>query len=73
MDALESNLWMLNEDFIHFRGYSNFRLKDLQADGVPIIREDLTDEEKKTLTEYNKDMQQARHPAIPRGTQMYHY
>ena len=56
MDALESNLWMLNEDFIHFRGYSNFRLKDLQADGVPIIREDLTNEEKKTLTEYNKDM-----------------
>ena len=56
MDALESNLWMLNEDFIHFKGYSNFRIKDLQADGVSIIKDDLSDEDKKTLTEYNKDM-----------------
>lgn len=56
MDALESNLWMLNEDFIHFKGYSNFRIKDLQSDGVSIIKDDLDDEEKQTLTEYNKDM-----------------
>lgn len=56
MNALESNLWMLNEDFIHFRGYSNFRIKDLQVDGVSIIRENLNDEEKRVLTEYNKDL-----------------
>lgn len=56
MDALESNLWMLNEDFIHFRGFSNFKIKDLKADGIPIIRDDLDEQEKKTLTEYNKDL-----------------
>lgn len=56
MDALESNLWMLNEDFIHFKGYSNFRIRDLKADGESIIRDDLNEEEEKTLTEYNKDM-----------------
>ena len=56
MDALESNLWMLNEDFIHFRGYSNFKIRDIQADGTSIIRDDLDEEEKKTLTEYNKDL-----------------
>ena len=56
MDALESNLWMLNEDFIHFRGYSNFKIRDLKADGESIIRDDLNEDEKKTLTEYNKDL-----------------
>jgi hypothetical protein len=56
MDALESNLWMLNEDFIHFRGFSNFKIKDLKANGIPIIRDDLDEQEKKTLTEYNKDL-----------------
>lgn len=56
MDTLESNLWMLNEDFIHFRGFSNFRIKDLKANGVSIIKENLDEEEKRTLTEYNKDM-----------------
>ena len=56
MDALESNLWMLNEDFIHFRGFSNFKIKDLKANGISIIRDDLDEEEIKTLTEYHKDL-----------------
>ena len=56
MDALESNLWMLNEDFIHFRGFSNFKIKELEVDGVSIIRDDLNKEEKRTLTEYNRDL-----------------
>jgi hypothetical protein len=56
MDALESNLWMLNEDFIHFRGFSNFKIKELEVDGVSIIRDDLDMEEKRTLTEYNRDL-----------------
>lgn len=56
IDALESNLWMLNEDFIHFRGFSNFKIKDLKANGIPIVRDDLDEMEMKTLTEYNKDL-----------------
>jgi len=56
IDALESNLWMLNEDFIHFRGYSNFKIRDLKIEGESIIRDNLSEDEKKTLTEYNKDL-----------------
>lgn len=55
-DAIKSNLWMLNEDFIHFRGFSNFKLKELEVDGVSIIRDDLNDEEKRTVKSYNKDL-----------------
>lgn len=55
IDTLESNLWMLNEDFIHFKGFSNFELRKLNDDGVGVLRK-LDDKEKEQLTAYNKDM-----------------
>lgn len=54
-DAIESNLWILNEDFIHFKGFSNFELRSLKTDGETIIRDDLTEHEKQQLNNYNKD------------------
>lgn len=53
--TLESNLWILNEDFIHFKGFSNFELRSLRTEGDTIIRDDLKEEEKEQLTNYNKD------------------
>lgn len=55
IDTLESNLWMLNEDFIHFKGFSNFELRKLNDDGESVLRK-LDDKEKEQLTAYNKDM-----------------
>lgn len=54
-EVLESNLWILNEDFIHFKGFSNFELRSLKTDGDTIIRDDLNEKEKQQLTNYNKD------------------
>lgn len=54
-DVLDSNLWILNEDFIHFKGYSNFELRSLKTEEETILRDDLTDEEKAQLTNYHKD------------------
>ena len=54
-DVIESNLWILNEDFIHFKGFSNYELRSLKTDGDTIIRDDLTEQEKQQLNNYNKD------------------
>ena len=51
---IESNLWMLNEDFIHFKGTSESELKKVKIDGTDFLR-DLTDEEEEQLTKYNRD------------------
>lgn len=51
----ESNLWMLNEDFIHFKGTSEAELKKLKIGDELFIREDLTQEEEEQLTKYNRD------------------
>jgi hypothetical protein len=54
-DVLDSNLWILNEDFIHFKGYSNFELRSLKTEEETILREDLTDKEIAQLTNYRKN------------------
>lgn len=54
-DVIESNLWILNEDFIHFKGFSNFELRSLKTEGDTIIRDNLSDSEKEQLNSYNKN------------------
>ncbi len=54
-DVLDSNLWILNEDFIHFKGYSNFELRSLKTEEETILRDDLTDKEIAQLTNYHKN------------------
>lgn len=54
-DTLNSNLWILNEDFIYFQGISESELRNVEINGEKFIREDLTDEEISKLKEYNHD------------------
>lgn len=48
-DALSSNLWFLNEDYIHFRGISDTEFQKMKYNGESLFREDLTEEESARL------------------------
>ena len=54
-NPLDSNLWMINDDFIHFEGISEFELRDIKINGESFLREDLTEEEINELTAYKRD------------------
>lgn len=41
-----SDLWLINEEFIYYKGTSEFLLGNLKIDGVKIFKEKLTKEEK---------------------------
>lgn len=40
-----SDLWLLNEDFVYFKGTSETLIKDIKINGENIIKDKLTDEE----------------------------
>lgn len=40
-----SDLWLINEDFIYFKGTSESLIKDIEINGEKIIKDTLTDEE----------------------------
>ena len=44
----DSDLWLINEEFIYFKGTSEYQLKNIQYDGVPIFKDEkeLSEEEK---------------------------
>lgn len=44
-DPNSSDLWLINEDFIYFRGTSESLIKDIEINGEKIIKDKLTDEE----------------------------
>ena len=54
-NAMESNLWILNEDFIHYKGVSEGRLRDIRINGELLLREDLTEEEEQQLKSHHHD------------------
>lgn len=54
-DPLDSNLWMINDDFIHYKGISEFELRNIKVENELFFREDLTKEELEELTAYNRD------------------
>lgn len=54
-NTIESNLWILNEDFIHYRGISECQLRNIKIDGELFLRDDLTEQEKEKLNAYNHD------------------
>lgn len=54
-DTFDSNLWILNEDFIHFQGVSECELRNAEYNGEKIIREDLSEEEIVKLKSFNRD------------------
>lgn len=44
-DTENSDLWLINEDFLFFSGTSEDHIKDISIDGTNIIRDNLSDEE----------------------------
>lgn len=54
-NTIESNLWILNEDFIHYRGISECQLRNIKINGELFLRDDLTEQEKEKLNAYNHD------------------
>lgn len=52
-DPLSSDLWIISEDYIYFKGTSEAKLMDLTIGGQKIFREVLTEEEKAFVNKYN--------------------
>lgn len=51
----ESDLWLVNEDFIYFKGTSEDKLKDIQVNGENLLRDDLTKEEEEFRVTLNEN------------------
>jgi len=51
----QSDLWVVNEDFIYFKGISEGKLKDIEVNGKKILKEILTPEEEKYRTSLGED------------------
>ena len=49
-DTANSDMWLLNEDYLHYSGCSEYRLKDIIVDGKKLFKDIIDDEEKKYLT-----------------------
>lgn len=56
-DPDKSDLWLISEDFIYFRGTSESKLGDIELDGTKILKEDneLKDNEKDYIKSLNED------------------
>lgn len=59
----DSDLWLINEDFIYFKGVSEKLLKDIELDGVKLLRENLTEEEENFRTALDEN-RYAKRPDI---------
>jgi hypothetical protein len=53
INSSESNLWLIDDQFLYFEGKSEAVIEDIEIKGSKIIR-DLTEEEKQLLNEFNK-------------------
>jgi len=56
----ESDLWLINEEFIYFRGTSEGHLGNIKLDGVKILKEKLTQEENIYRLKQQGDAKQRR-------------
>ncbi len=45
-----SDLWMLNEDYLYFKGVSDQPLNQIEIDGVKLFRDEVTEEEERYLS-----------------------
>lgn len=50
-----SDLWLVNEDFIYFKGISESKLNDISIDNQKLLRDDLTEEEEQFRRDLNED------------------
>lgn len=53
-DVENSDLWLINEEFIYFKGCSESKLENVTINGELIFKEDFSDKEKEILYENNK-------------------
>lgn len=51
----ESDLWIINEDFIYFSGSSNMQLNAIELDGEKIFKDEFSSEEEKYLSSLGED------------------
>jgi len=49
-DVGNSDLWMLNEDYLYFKGVSDIPLNQIEIDGEKLFKEEITEEEERYLT-----------------------
>lgn len=59
-NPIESNLWILNEEYIHYHGLSESTLDDIEIEGIPLIKRDLSPEEKEYKVRNTLDVGQRR-------------
>lgn len=48
-DPSKSDLWLINEDFIYFKGCSEFKLSEVKLEGELVFRDDIDAQEEKML------------------------
>jgi hypothetical protein len=51
----DSDLWLINEDFIYFKGTSDMRLSDIMISGESFFRKDLSEEERAYLQSFGEN------------------
>ena len=49
-DVGNSDLWMLNEDYLYYQGVSDQPLNQIEIDGVKLFRNEITEEEERYLS-----------------------
>ncbi len=54
-DTGNSDLWMLNEDYLYYKGYSEHRLNQIEINSKKLFREEITEEEERYLTSLGED------------------
>lgn len=59
-NPLESDLWLINEEYMYFRGSSEKQLSKVTLNGELIFREDFSEEEQKYLTSLGEDRMRMR-------------
>ncbi|MCD4711685.1 MAG: hypothetical protein K8R73_00235 [Clostridiales bacterium] len=57
----ESDLWLINEDFIYFQGTSESRLTDVSIDGIKLMKDEFSQEE----TDYKNSLNEIRDTKKP--------
>lgn len=51
----DSDMWLLNDEYIYFSGTSDLELKEIEVGGKKLLKQDMTDEEKTYLIKAKHD------------------
>ena len=51
----DSDMWLLNDEYIYFSGTSDLELKEIEVGGKKLLKQDMTDEEKAYLVKAGHD------------------